>query len=96
MKEILILALNDIGDAALEKHINEFKKIGLKQRLIFKAAGYKQEVISEKPKQILLTVNNRQVNNPMFLDLITQEIETALNVNGAQRDTDFKIEVKNE
>jgi hypothetical protein len=95
MKEILITSLNETGDAALEKHLSEFKKLPLRQRLIFKAAGYKQELLNEKPYTILLSVNNRQASNPMFLDLITTEIETALNLNGAQRDNDFKIEVKN-
>jgi hypothetical protein len=96
MKEITITSLNEKGYEALQQHIAEFKKMKLKDRLIFKAAGYTQEVISENPYTILLTVNNRQANNPMFLDLILGEIDNALLLNGAVKDIDYKTDIKQE
>lgn len=93
MKEVTISSTSEKGDAAIKKHLEEFNKMGFKDRLIFKTAGYKQEVIRELPYVLLLTINNRHVINPMFLDLILKQIEDALKQNGAERDIDYTIEI---
>jgi len=93
MKEIKISATTDKGEKAMNIHIGEFKKLKFKDRLIFKTAGYKHEVISEKPCIIKFTANNKHIANPMFFDLLLGEIQNALEVNGAVKDTDFKMEV---
>lgn len=92
MKEILIKSISSKGDKALEQHIKETKKLSIKERLLFKTAGYKQEIIDDK--NIILKVNNSRANNPIFLDLIVGEINNALELNGAVRGEDFTTEVK--
>jgi len=96
--EIRIKSLTSIGVAALKQHIKETKKIKLRDRLIFKTAGYKQEIISEEdPVEILLNCNNRYVKyNPMYLPMLLCEIERALKDNGADKDKDYKITTRDE
>lgn len=93
MKEILIKATTAEGKAALKQHWKESKKLPLRQRLALKASGYKHQLVSEDPMVILVTMNNRYANNPLFLDLIKGEITKALKSNGATKD-DYVLEVK--
>ena len=69
-RKITITSLTFNGDVALKKHMEEFNKIGFKNRLIFKTAGYRQEVVQEEPFILVLHANNRHCANPIFLDLI--------------------------
>lgn len=96
MKEILVTAITTQGDAAINKHWGEFKRLPIRQRLIFKAMGYRHELLSDNPATILLTVNNRNANNSLFTKLINEEIIKGLQLNGALINTDYKIEFKNE
>lgn len=90
--EIKITALTEEGTKALEQHIAETAKLSFKNRLIFKTAGYKQEVLSIDPYIVSLIINNRQANNPNFICLIEDQIVNALKENGATKDTDYKLE----
>lgn len=94
MKEITITSISEEGDKAIQKHMDEFKKMSFKDRLIFKVSGYKQEVLSEKPYVLLLTLNNLHSRDPLFIELIRKEIEKAMLLNGATIDKDIKIEVR--
>ena len=92
MVEITITSKTSIGEAALQQHLKESKKIKLREKLIFKTAGYKQEVLKEEPTVILLTCNNRYVKyNPMFLKTLLCEIERAFKDNGADKDIDYSL-----
>lgn len=94
MKEIKIKALTEPGKKAIKQHIKEFKKMKFKDKLIFKTAGYRHEVVSEDPPEVMLVANNRHTANPMFVDLIIGEIKKALKENGAEFETDYSIKVK--
>ena len=80
------------GEKALRQHIKETRKIKLRDKMIFKAAGYKQDIILENPVSIVLEVNNKYMKyNPSFLGCIMYEIEKALKTNGAEKETDYNI-----
>lgn len=91
MKELKIKSLTNKGERALRTHLDEFKKMKLRQRLIFKTAGYSQKIIDNDPLSLLLMINNRHSRNPQFLDLITGEIKKALKKNGAEFNIDYEI-----
>ena len=95
MKKITIKAINQKGEKAIKQHWKESKKIKLHQKLVFKAAGYKHELISKNPYTILLTIGNKHAKNPTFLDLILGEITKSINENGATKE-DYSLEVENE
>ena len=65
--------------------------MSFKDRLIFKTAGYKQQLIDKKPLTLLLTIKNMHSNNPMFLNLIQQQIYEAFKKNNAVKGIDYKI-----
>lgn len=94
MRTFLIRAKTDKGRSAIKKHLKETKKMPLRQKMIFKTAGYKQEVISEKPYTLKLEVKNKHAEKATFLMLIQDKIIEALQKNGAAKDLDFFIEVK--
>lgn len=73
--------------------MREVKKISLRNKLILKSAGYKHTVIDKESMEIELTINNRNADNPMFLDLVTFEIIKALGNNGADVNIDYSLEV---
>jgi hypothetical protein len=93
MKKILITGVTVEGNKALKDHWEESKtKLTFQQRLMFKVSGYKHELISEDPYTILVTINNRHSDNPLFIDLMKGEIIKALKDNGA-KGIDYNIEV---
>ena len=94
MKEIIINALSKKGNKALKQHHEETKKIKFKDRLMFKTAGYKQEIINTDPYSIKLILNNRFVNRAHFLGLSMDEIKNVLEQNGAKHILDYSMEVK--
>lgn len=103
MVDITITSKSDKGEKALQQHIRETKKLKIKERLIFKTAGYKQEIIKEDPTVIVLSCNNRLVKyNPMYIPMLICEIDRALKENGAIKDVDYTVitedkkEVENE
>ena len=93
-KKIKIQAITNKGKKALEQHIEETKKLGFKQKLIFKAAGYSQAVICHNPVIIQLTINNKHAEKDKFMDLIIDEITTALEENGAIKEKDYKVTIQ--
>lgn len=95
MKQIKIQAITSKGEEAIRQHLREFKKMGVRDRLIFKTAGYKQEILLEDPLTLLLTINNKHSNNSTFVGLIYGEIEKAMIKNGAAKE-DYFIEVVRE
>ena len=70
--------------------------MSFKDRLIFKTAGYKQEVVNQDPATILLKINNKHADNAIFLDLIIGEIQKALELNGAVKDLDYIADIEND
>lgn len=94
MKNFLIKAITEKGAAAIKQHWKESKKVKIRDRLILKAAGYKHELTSEDPFTILLTVNNRHINSPNYIELVKEQINTALKKNGASKE-DYLLEVTN-
>lgn len=94
MKQIIITSQNYKGDDAINQHLKESKKMGWREKLIFKTAGYTQEKLTENPLTLVVTVNNRHADNPAFLSLIEGEIEKGLNLNGAKKDEDYLVEIK--
>jgi ABC-type proline/glycine betaine transport system substrate-binding protein len=93
-KIILIQAKTNKGKKALEQHNKETAKIGIQQKLIFKAAGYSQKIINTNPVILELTIRNNQIQKPLFLQLMIETIGEALKENGAEKDKDYRIEVK--
>lgn len=93
MKKIIITALTKWGSAALNRHIREAKRLSRKQRLIFKLAGFKQEVINIDPYTIELTIKNRFIDNPSYIESIITEITNALKHNAANKDQDYTIKI---
>lgn len=92
MVEITITEKTSIGAKALKQHIKETKKIRLREKMIFKAAGFKQEVLKEDPIVILLTCNNKYIKyNPMYLPTLLCEIDRALKSNGADKGVDYIV-----
>jgi len=91
MIEIKIIPNNDIGETAINIHMESSNKLNFRERLIFKTSGYKQTVYPDK--SLVLEIKNSLVNNPAFLDLIKQQIINALKSNGAELDIDYKMEV---
>lgn len=92
MTKIVIEALNKKGHAAIKQHWDETKKLSLRNRMIFKTAGYKQQLESKDPFTLSLVMNNRHSKNYLFVDLIKGEIKKAFKQNGANEE-DYKIEV---
>lgn len=95
MKKVLIQSITEKGRKALQQHLKEMRNLSFKQRMIFKAAGFKQEVISESPLTLCLTMKNYHSNLPHYIQLVLGEIKKALKQNGADEE-DFLIEVKEE
>jgi len=87
--KLIIKAKNEKGREALAQHWKESKKLSIKQKLIFKTAGYKHTFIDKDT--IELEINNRHTSNPIFIDLIKQQIRDAFLLNGASTE-DFEIE----
>lgn len=79
--------------AGLKRHYDETKNLKFRERLVFKTAGYKQELISTDPYILSLQVCNMHSNNPAFLDILITEIRKAMSANGCNKD-DYSIEVK--
>lgn len=76
----------------MKQHYDETSKVSFKNRLIFKTAGYEQELSNKDPLTLCLKVKNRHGKNPTFVDLIRGEIEKAMNLNGAGK-SDYSLEV---
>lgn len=92
MTKIILKALNQNGFSALRQHYRETKKLKFKDRLVFKTAGFTQELISENPYTLCLTMKNRHANNAIYVDLVLGEIKKAMQLNGAA-EKDLSIEV---
>jgi hypothetical protein len=90
MKLIKIIPITSNGKQAVDKHLEESKKIKLREKMVFRASGYTQTV---ENGNILLTISNRWAGNPIFIDLIMNEIDTAMKENGAVKAVDYIIEV---
>lgn len=94
MIEITIKAITDAGDAALQKHLTEYRKMSIRQKLIFKALGYRQTITNLKPCVLVLTVGNNPKFAAPILDRVNNikvEIEKALLENGAKYGEDYTI-----
>lgn len=96
MIRYLIRELTDKGHRAIKIHVDEFKKMPIRQKMIFKTAGYKQEVISRNPFVLTLDVGNKHASNTTFLDLIKTQIIDALKENGAREGIDYEVVIENE
>lgn len=92
MKEIVITFSTEKGEKALRQHCDELKNLKFKERMYFKAMGYKH-IINVEPLSIQLQINNRHENNPNFIELVKDNIVQALKENGAILDEDYKLEV---
>lgn len=90
--KITITALTDQGNAGIKQHYQETSKVSLKNRLIFKTAGYKQELLSKDPYTLHLQVSNRHSKNPIFMDLLSGEIKKTMKANGCGVE-DYSLEV---
>lgn len=91
--EIIIKARTIRGDKAISQHYKETSTLKMRDRLIFKTAGYKQEILNQDPKTLLLTMRNMHSQNPSFIDIITGEIKKAFKLNGAYFEEDYSIGV---
>lgn len=96
MKKYIIRELTKKGHMAIKAHVDEFKKMPLRQKMIFRTAGYKQEVISRKPYLLVLNVLNKYSSNAIFLDLIKKQITDTLRENGAKENKDYEVILENE
>jgi len=92
MKIIKLTAKTKKGNEALKIHIAESKKLSFNEKLVFKTAGFKQEVISEEPYTLQLTINNRHTENPLYIELLSGQIRASLKKNKAGKQ-DYNIEV---
>jgi len=92
MAIITFTAKNELGTKALKKHWEESRKLPMKQRMVFRASGYKHELVSEEPYTLKLTINNRYAKTKEFIKLIKSEARTTLKKNGATV-SDYSMEV---
>jgi len=92
MVTITIISKSKKGDNALNIHMNEYKQMSFREKIVFKTAGFKQELITENPLVIMLTIKNRHSEKQLYIKLLTNEIEEALKLNGATEE-DYNIEV---
>lgn len=93
MTNIVIHTFSVKGEDALRTHWDEYKEMGLKQKMAFRALGYKQRILSEKPFSLLFSMNGHRSTDPDFINLTKKTISEALVKNGAKKG-DFNIEVK--
>jgi len=94
MKTILITHKSKKGKKAMEQHLKETKKLSLREKMMFKVSGYKQKVEKYDPLTVALEINNTRFEQPMFIELIKEDIKKALKLNGAKHNTDYTLEVK--
>ena len=90
MKEILIKAITSEGAAALKQ--NYEKKIPLKEKMVFKAMGYSQILLSEDPYILILRICNKRMEEPEALAMIRKEIIKGFPT--VAQDVDYAIEEK--
>jgi len=93
MKRIIVKSLNRAGDKALGIHEEGMKKINRMQKMQFKLMGYSYSVISKNPFEVELLIKNpKYADNPLFMDLIIGEVQTAMTRSGAE-EKDYKIQI---
>lgn len=93
MKKIIITAVNENGTSALKQHWKESKKMPLRLRIVFKASGYKQELVSKEPYTLSLLINNSKFQNKHYINLFKMEIQQAMEKNGANKE-DYVIRIE--
>lgn len=94
MKSVKIIAVNNKGKMALEHHVFESLKASKKNKLMFKMLGYSQEVISDNPYTLELSLRQKTFQVLVKCEDICKKIEEALNENGAIRGRDYILEGK--
>jgi len=94
MKELKIQSITSKGEAALKQHWEESKKIKLLHKFTFKKLGYKQELLSENPFIILLSITNPYFQVILKEQDMINKVKEGLKEFGAKIKTDYFIETK--
>jgi len=86
MNGIRIIAVTDKGAKAIKQHYDESTKEKRSHRIMFKALGWKQTVISENPYTLELELTNRRLRAVVQDKHIISVIKETLKENGANDD----------
>lgn len=92
VKFINIIALNDKGKIAIDKHIYETLKTSRIKKMVLKKMGYKQMIINENPYTLRIEVNNPFYSDSLQLRDFEIRIKEALKLNGADDIDDYILE----
>jgi hypothetical protein len=96
MKKYIITAVSITGEKALIQHVKETHKLHYAQKKILEYQGWKQEVNTGNPYRIILTLDNKDVEEVIEDSFVTKRIVLSLQKNGAEEDKDYIIIVKKE
>ena len=94
MKSITIKAITTKGKAALEQHFQESQKLRIVHRLTFKKMGFRQEIISDDPHTLEISITNPYFQSVMQKGQMLKEVHKALKKNGADKNKDYQVQVK--
>ena len=59
MREVKIITKTRNGELALKEHYVESLKLKTIHKIQFRAMGYKQEILEEKPFTMVITIKNK-------------------------------------
>lgn len=93
MRAIKIIAISEAGTIAINKHIAESFRLKRREKMTFTMLGFKQEIISQNPLILELSMNNR-IGQLVKADDFSSRIQESLKENNAMRDIDYRIEVE--
>lgn len=89
-----IVALSDKGIAAVKQHIKESMKVNFMQKQVLKQIGYSQIVSCEEPFTLECNIRNKALARMLKVEDMISKVDEALELNGAKKDLDYKVEVK--
>ena len=94
MRIINIISKTDKGNKAINQHYDESLKMKIREKLMFKASGYEQKIAEKLPLTLSLYIKNPRFEEPLYLEVIKDQIKKALESNNAKYLTDFYMEVQ--
>ena len=93
MKEVIITTTTKKGEEALKQHYGESLKLRSLHKIQFRAMGYKQEIVSEKPFTMGIKITNKYFQMVLDPKDFKKKIKRALKENGAIFNTDYTIKI---
>jgi len=90
--KIKIIAITEKGKKAIMCHVRESLTMSWKRKQALKMLGYRQDIISEEPLTLECEYKGAVgalMNQPLRIKHFTDEVDSALKENGAERDIDY-------